>query len=60
MIPAQIYQTASLAVLGKIKGIKYSCENCEQKGQLPVTKADVDSLSDNIHALIMTTQQELS
>ena len=35
-------------------------ENCEQKGQLPVTKADIDSLSDNIHSLNTQIQQELS
>ena len=49
-----------LAVLGKIKGISWSCENCEQKGQLPLTKADTDSLSDNIQSLNTQIQQELS
>ena len=37
-----------------------ACENCEQKGQLPLTKADIDSLSDNIHSLNTQIQQELS
>ena len=32
------------------KRISWSCENCEQKGQLPLTKADMDSLSDNIQS----------
>ena len=49
-----------LAVLGKIKGISWSCENCEQKGQLPLTKADMDSLSDNIQSFNTQIQQELS
>ena len=46
--------------MGKIKGIIWSCENCEQKGQLPVTKAYIDSLSDNIRSLNTQIQQELS
>ena len=41
-------------------GISWSCENCEQKGQLPVTKVDTDSLWDNIHSLNTQIQHELS
>ena len=53
------FRNSNLAVLGKIKGISWSCENCEQKGQLPVTNADIDSLSDNIQSLNTHIQQEL-
>ena len=42
------------------RGISWSCENCEQKGQLPLTKADMDSLSDNIQSFNTQIQQELS
>ena len=47
-----------LAVLGKIKGI--SCQNCEQKHQLPVTKADISLLSDKIQSLKTNFLPELS
>ena len=49
-----------LAVLRKIAGISWCCGNSEQKGQLPVTEADIDSLSDNIQSLNTHIQQELS
>ena len=49
-----------MAVLGKIKGISCSCENCEQKIQLPLTKDDIESLSNNIQSLNTQIQQELS
>ena len=49
-----------LAVLEKIMGISWSCENGEQKGQLPVTKFDTDSLWDTIHSLNTQIQNELS